>query len=248
MEKSGHTPATSPKPLFFPFKNALPQLKQKLAQEQAEQARKTEAQKLPPERPKVPAQTPDSLADDDATALSLAMQGVTPLSDERPSRVSVLGKTPSRTREAAPFRDDAEADARARLAALVAQDIPFRVESDAGFVRGIRSGAPQRVLRELGARQRASETLDLHGLSQREARQAVEGFVRRVHREGLSVVCIVHGKGHHSEDGVGVLQQAVVSALTETAAASQVLAFVTAPAALGGSGALLVELFHGRRR
>jgi DNA-nicking Smr family endonuclease len=68
--------------------------------------------------------------------------------------------------------------------------------------------------------------------------------VRKAHRRGLDVLCIVHGKGQHSEGGKGVLRDAVLSALTETGAAPLVLAFVTAPDVLGGSGALLVELKH----
>jgi DNA-nicking Smr family endonuclease len=39
-----------------------------------------------------------------------------------------------------------------------------------------------------------------------------------------------------------VLRDVALAALTETAAAPHVLAFVTAPEALGGSGALLIEL------
>jgi DNA-nicking Smr family endonuclease len=39
-----------------------------------------------------------------------------------------------------------------------------------------------------------------------------------------------------------VLRDSVVEALTETPAALRVSCFVTAPEALGGSGALLVEL------
>jgi DNA-nicking Smr family endonuclease len=99
-------------------------------------------------------------------------------------------------------------------------------------------------VRELARRTRASETLDLHGHNQREAHDAVVSFVRKGHKKGLSALCIVHGKGQHSEGGLGVLRDVVVRALTETGASQLVMAFVTAPEVLGGSGAMLVELKH----
>ncbi|MBZ0117984.1 MAG: Smr/MutS family protein [Sandaracinaceae bacterium] len=88
----------------------------------------------------------------------------------------------------------------------------------------------------------AESSLDLHGLRASEAEAEVARFVRREHRRGVRRVCIVHGKGLHSEGGVGVLADRVVRALTEGLAAPLVVAFATAPADLGGTGALLVEL------
>jgi DNA-nicking Smr family endonuclease len=204
--------------------------------------------KKPPPPPVPPPAAPASqagaaLGEDEASALSLAMQGVTPLAGSKPGRVTLSAMAvTSRTARVAPFGRDAEEEARARLDALVSQDVAFTIAWEGDYVRGQRSDAPPRVLRELARRTRASETLDLHGFAQREARQAATAFVRRSQRLGLDVLCIVHGKGNHSEGGMGVLQEVVVRALTETAAARGVLAFVTAPPALGGRGALLVQL------
>jgi DNA-nicking Smr family endonuclease len=100
------------------------------------------------------------------------------------------------------------------------------------------------VARELARRTRASETLDLHGMNQREARDALVGFVRQCHKRGLTVLCVIHGKGQHSDGGVGVLRDLVLDTLTQSAAATLVLAFATAPETLGGTGALLIELKH----
>jgi DNA-nicking Smr family endonuclease len=55
-------------------------------------------------------------------------------------------------------------------------------------------------------------------------------------------VRIIHGKGLHSDAAGPVLGDAVIEALTRGSAAVNVIAFVTAPSAQGGSGALLVEL------
>jgi DNA-nicking Smr family endonuclease len=231
----------APERISSPFKDALGPLKKQLEAREKAAAEKPAPKPVP--RPMT--RKKRDLAEDEAMALSMAMQGVKPLAGDRISRVTA--KTPkidSRTASVAPFGRSAEDEARARLDDLVARDVSFRIESDLSFVRGVRTDAPPRVARELARRTRASETLDLHGMSQREAREAVMSFVRQMHRRGLSVVCIVHGKGQHSEGGLGVLRDAVVRALTETAAATMVLAFVTAPEACGGSGALLIELKH----
>jgi DNA-nicking Smr family endonuclease len=239
-----------PDKLASPFKDAFSSLKKRLSEEAA-------AQKAAPAvKPVVvrPASLPApgsstkkgrALAEAERSALSLAMQGVKPLGDQRAARVAV--KTPrlvTRTAEVVPFQTEDESDARKRLDQLVTADVSFQIERDQDYVQGLRRGAQPRLLRELAKRPRANQTLDLHGMTQREAREAVVGFVRKAHKDGLDVLCIVHGKGHHSEGGQGVLRDAVVAALTETPAALRVLGFVTASEPLGGSGALLVELKH----
>jgi DNA-nicking Smr family endonuclease len=51
-------------------------------------------------------------------------------------------------------------------------------------------------------------TLDLHGMTSREAEQALERFILLSRRRGLRKVLIVHGKGNHSR-GEPVLQRVV---------------------------------------
>lgn len=231
-----------PEKLASPFKNALGSLKQQLVEQDKLKASKPQAAPRPAPPPP-PTRKQKAMAADDATALSLAMQGVKPLTGGRPERVP--GTTPrvaTRTDKVAPFAGGAEADARRRLEALVAENVSFQIERDRDYVRGLRTGSQARVLRELARKLRANRTLDLHGMIQRDAREAVVHFVRGSFRDGLDILRIVHGKGNHSEGGQGVLRDAVVLALTETVAAQNVLAFVTAPEPLGGSGALLVEL------
>jgi DNA-nicking Smr family endonuclease len=237
----------APARISSPFKDALGGLKKQLEAE----AKQATLDKL---KPKVPVavkpiarkkRAEGELAEDEATALSLAMQGVKPLGGSRPGRVgTTTQRVQSRTAMTVPFGRSAEDEARARLDDLVAREVNFRIETDAGFVRAARTDAPARVVRELSRRTRASETLDLHGLNQREARDAVVAFVRGSHKRGLTFVCIVHGKGQHSEGGQGVLCDVAQRALTDSGAAQLVYAFCTAPEPLGGSGALLVELKH----
>ncbi|HEX5660219.1 MAG TPA: Smr/MutS family protein [Polyangiales bacterium] len=244
--EQGPAPAKVPERISSPFKDALGPLKKQLeaASKQAEEDRKAAKNKpLPPPRPVT--RKAQKQLDDDGLALSLAMQGVKPLGGDRPGRVgATTPKVPTRTAQVVPFGRSAEDDARARLDALVAQDVSFRIEREGDWVQAVRAGAQPRVARELARRTRASETLDLHGMNQRLARDAVVSFVRGSHKRGISVLCVIHGKGQHSEDGIGVLRDVVIEALTQSAVANLVLAFASASEALGGAGALLIELKH----
>ncbi len=51
--------------------------------------------------------------------------------------------------------------------------------------------------------------LDLHGLSSRDAEDAVRQFLGDGWRRGLAKVLIIHGQGRHSEDQRGVLRDMV---------------------------------------
>jgi len=244
-EKEAVAPvARPPERISSPFKNALGPLKKQL-EAQAKKAADDKKRPVVPAPVKPVARKKKGLAEDDSTALSLAMQGVVPLGGARPGRVgATTPKIESRTAMVVPFGKSAEDEARARLDDLVANEVNFRIESDRDYVRGSRVDAPARVVRELARRMHVSEKLDLHGMTQREARDAVVAFVRASHRRGLTVVAIVHGKGQHSEGGIGVLRDVALDALTKSGASQLVYAFCNAADALGGAGALIVELKH----
>lgn len=81
--------------------------------------------------------------------------------------------------------------------------------------------------------------IDLHGLRRDEARDALAGFVRDAHRQGLRCVRVVHGKGLGSPGRMPVLKSKVQAWLIQK---NEVLAFVQARADEGGAGALVVLL------
>jgi DNA-nicking Smr family endonuclease len=81
--------------------------------------------------------------------------------------------------------------------------------------------------------------LDLHGLTRTEAHEAVAGFLREALRRARRCVRIVHGKGLGSKNREPVLKGKVRVWLAQR---DDVLAFCQAPAAQGGSGAMLVLL------
>ncbi len=84
--------------------------------------------------------------------------------------------------------------------------------------------------------------IDLHGLRTEEAREALSEFLHHAIRLGWRCVRVVHGKGLGSPGRMPVLKQKVMRWLVQRA---EVMAFVQAPAAQGGAGAVLV-LLKGR--
>jgi DNA-nicking Smr family endonuclease len=106
----------------------------------------------------------------------------------------------------------------------------------------------RRLKREL-ARGRAAidGALDLHGLTQVEAHQALRGFLRRSQTGGARLVVIVTGKGGPLDEGPwpnerGVLRRLTPQWLREPDLRPVVLGFEEAGRAHGGSGALYVRL------
>jgi DNA-nicking Smr family endonuclease len=80
-------------------------------------------------------------------------------------------------------------------------------------------------------------TLDLHGLTQKQAEAQTRSFITRNQLQGKLRLCIIHGKGRNSE--TPVLRNWLHPWLFEQ---SEVLAFTHPQAALGGSGATVVLL------
>ncbi|MBK8171763.1 MAG: Smr/MutS family protein [Sandaracinaceae bacterium] len=182
----------------------------------------------------------------DLTALRDAFAGVTPLGSRDRLRVPrpPAGAGEPVIRGEAPDMIDADSEARRHLGALVAGGVKFEVKrAEDGRVAGIRLNGDVQLPRKLSRGElRPEAELDLHGYFGAEAEAEVVRFVRAQQKRGRTVVRIVHGKGLHSPDGLGVLREHVIRALTEGGAAPVVLAFGTAPSRQGGTGALHVRL------
>lgn len=168
-----------------------------------------------------------------------AMSGVRPLARRGPVRTgtAVVGAAP-RDDAAARARDE---EVRARLAALVGGGVRFDVRRDDDWIEALREGQPVAALRTLARAAAAEATLDLHGARAADVEPQLGRWLRAQHRAGARRVLVIHGKGLHSPGGP-VLRDAVVAALTEGGAAPLVVALCPASAALGGTGALLVQL------
>jgi len=85
--------------------------------------------------------------------------------------------------------------------------------------------------------------LDLHGLIVPEARQALSGFLHACLDRGVRCVRIIHGKGLSSPQQRPVLKGKVNHWLQQR---DEVLAFASARAVEGGTGAVLVLLRRAR--
>jgi DNA-nicking Smr family endonuclease len=140
-------------------------------------------------------------------------------------------------------RDAAEEAARARLERLVVEGVSFQIRRDEHGVEAKRKGAAERTLLLILRGELTPEArVDLHGLGRDEATRVVGRFIKDARSKSRLTVLIIHGKGAHSEGGIGVLEEACVEALTKGGAAPYVEAFATAPARFGGRGAIVARL------
>ena len=85
--------------------------------------------------------------------------------------------------------------------------------------------------------------LDLHGMTQTRAHHALSGFLQRAHRDGLTFVLVITGKGKMgAESERGVLRRQVPQWLSLPEFRSLVVGFEEAHIGHGGEGALYVRI------
>lgn len=110
-------------------------------------------------------------------------------------------------------------------------------------IRHAREEKPEGVVRHYTIQQLRGmlplATKDLHGYTEEEAMAEAVRFLEESYRQGILKICIITGKGIHSEDGVPVVKQAVESVLHGSA---YVREFTSPKARYGGSGALWIIL------
>lgn len=179
--------------------------------------------------PRTP-ENPDPPVDDDAALFRAAIGDVREL-EAQPEPPS---KPKPRPRAAMAERDEQDARDSFRLAL----DEHLLGAGDALSYR--RDEIPPRVLKRLARGEYAArDELDLHGIDAKTAENWLREFLRHALAEDLGCVRIIHGKGRYSAEGVPVLKNMVDRMLRHRA---DVLAFHSAPAAQGGTGAVLVLL------
>lgn len=84
--------------------------------------------------------------------------------------------------------------------------------------------------------------IDLHGMTQDEARPALENFIESCWYRGLREVLVITGKGTRADGSIGVLRQRVPEWLNHAPNRARVTAFTYAAPKDGGEGALYVRL------
>ena len=96
-------------------------------------------------------------------------------------------------------------------------------------------------------KQEIDARIDLHGMTQTRAHRALFGFLQRAHREGLTFVLVITGKGKiGAESERGVLRRQVPQWLALPEFRALVVGFEEAHAGHGGEGALYVRVRRAR--
>lgn len=165
---------------------------------------------------------------EDVQAFRAAMRDVTPLPP--------LAHAPStpRRRSRARIAPALEADSLGEVA--VSDDAPSAADALSFSRPGVR---PQTLRNLRRGRYPVEDELDLHGSNQAAARDELADFIASSRRAGRRCVRVIHGKGYRSGARGPVLKIAVNTWLKRH---SDVLAFASARAIDGGTGAVYVLL------
>lgn len=190
-----------------------------------------------------PAAPPQTAAPpNDEAMFRQAVEGVRRLGGARATRIA---PQPEINREI--VTEDAEVIAR--LSDLVAGQGRFELLETDEYVEGARVGIDPRLLTRLRRGEFAVQAhIDLHGMTQSDAKEALEHFIVDAVRKGMRTVLVVHGRGLRSPGGMPVLKHGAAQWLSHGLTGGYVLAFATARPADGGGGAMYVLLRRERRR
>jgi len=134
----------------------------------------------------------------------------------------------------APYPRQTRLDEKATLQESLAPFSPDDAMDAGEELLFVRPGVSRETLRKMRKGYWVVEAqIDLHGLDRHQAHAETDEFLKKAKKRSLRCVRIVHGKG------LGVLKGTLRKWLPMK---NEVLAFTQAPAAQGGSGALLVLL------
>ncbi len=178
----------------------------------------------------------------EAQAFRAAVRDVTPLAHTPPAAGLAKPKPRPRLRRAADTAVENLDEIMPLIAVPLADEAAASGETAAGSspVSFQRGGVRIQVMRRLRRGLYPIEgELDLHGLSQTAARDRLADFLGRSRAAGYRCVRIIHGKGYRSGARGPVLKTAVDLWLRRHL---DVMAFVSAKAIDGGTGAVYVLL------
>jgi DNA-nicking Smr family endonuclease len=180
--------------------------------------------------------------EDEAALLREAFDGVRPMGGSSRERISV---------EPPVGRNIVSEDAEvlAQLSDLVAGQGAFELTETEEYLEGARIGLDPRLVSRLRRGDFSMQAhIDLHGMTQVDAKQALSEFILESVRKGRRAVLVVHGRGLRSPGGRPVLKHATAQWLSHGIIGGYVLAFATAQTYDGGAGAVWVLLRRERRR
>jgi DNA-nicking Smr family endonuclease len=173
----------------------------------------------------------------DEGLFELAMADVKPITREPASSDGGPGVSSVRVAE-----QDSEDEALSRLKDLVRGGEGFIISDTAEYMEGVGYGVNPDVARRLHQGDFSIQGhLDLHGLVAADAREAFEQFLKEALLSGKTAVLVVHGRGLSSV-GEPVLKTKVKEWLTTGPWRKWVIAFTSARACDGGTGATYILL------
>jgi DNA-nicking Smr family endonuclease len=220
-----------------PFKSAIKAMKdqeKKEAQDKAAAAASEAAKRKAPPPPPKAKKGPKLSEADEAALFYSAMDGV--------QQITNRGEAPA-PNPRLPELIDENAEALAELSELVAGQGDFDITGGDEYFEGAGPGIDRNLLRSLRRGDFSVQgQLDLHGMTQAAARDAVERFLADSRRAKKRCVLIVHGRGLNSKDQIPVLKESVRAWLSQKRVGNMVLAFATARPQDGGTGAVYVLL------
>jgi DNA-nicking Smr family endonuclease len=174
-------------------------------------------------------------SEDDRETFAKAMRGV--------KRLQSTERAVERKRPRAKARNSRAARAEILVESLSGPELADSVEQLGEEISFRRPGLSEKIFRQLRRGRFSIEAeADLHGLTVPQAKLQLREFISESSQYGLGCVRVIHGKGLGSGPGGPVLKGNVHRWLAQW---DEVLAFVTARARDGGSGAVYVLL---RRR
>lgn len=222
------------------FNSPFKDLKKLFMEHSARQPAAAPVAKAPPVAVRPAAETPPI---DDATLLRQALDGVRPID----SGVERIAAGPPRGFVRTVVSEDAEV--LAELSDLVSGQGSFELTETEEYVEGARAGLDPRLVTRLRRGEFSVQGhLDLHGMTQIDAKEALTRFILDSVRKGHRTVLVVHGRGLRSPGGQPVLKHATALWLSHGTIGGYVLAFATARPSDGGAGAVLVLLRRERQR
>jgi DNA-nicking Smr family endonuclease len=239
------------KPIFVsPFKDLKKMLAERAPMKSAPSPTKKSIVSLnaqvrdsPGKSAKMQAQTkPGAPPADEAELLRQAFEGVRPLGGSRAERLAVDPPISQNI-----VSEDAEV--LAELSDLISGQGPFELTETEEYTEGARVGLDPRLVSRLRRGEFSVQAhIDLHGMIQPDAKEALNQFILASVRKGHRAVLVVHGRGLRSPGGQPVLKHATAQWLSHGTMGGYVLAFATARAYDGGAGAMWVLLRRERRR
>jgi len=187
-------------------------------------------------RPSSPPDAPSTPEGDDEHALFL--QAIGPVRRIRIEEQASTAPKPS------PHPRQREADERQAVRDFQSSPFEFGADTLGDGLEYLADGLAPRILKRLRRGLFAvQDEIDLHRMNAALAEDSIRQFLAEAETRGLRCVRIVHGKGLRSKDATPVLKQLTDRLLRQRA---DVLAFASARASEGGTGAVVVLLKRRR--